>query len=238
VRSEVISLQALPERYRHDSCQLRGICRGIFALPMDITRGGLHFGPPGYETNLLYLAALATLVLGGSGPFALGAWLQSPQERTGEDSMTPVAAVDRLFEAHLIVANLDASIAFYRDRVGLELAHVIPARQAAFFWIGSRGNSMLGLWQAGAGPQKTTTHIAFAAAADDVIAAPGRLQSAGIVAVDFDGQPTDEPVVLAWMPALAVYFLDPDGHLLEYIAMLEGEPRPDEGVVAWRSWTH
>ena len=150
--------------------------------------------------------------------------------------MTPVAAVDRLFEAHLIVADLDVSIAFYRDRLGLELAHVIPARQAAFFWIGSRGNSMLGLWQAGAGPQKTTSHIAFAAAADDVIEAPGKLQSAGIVALDFNGQPTDEPVVLAWMPALAVYFLDPDGHLLEYIAMLEGEPRPDEGVVEWRSW--
>lgn len=152
--------------------------------------------------------------------------------------MTPVATVDRLFEAHLIVTNLDASIAFYRDRLGLELAHVIPPRQAAFFWIGSRGNSMLGLWQAGAGPQKTTTHIAFAAAADDVIAAPGRLRSAGIVALDFNGRPTDEPVVLAWMPAVAVYFLDPDGHLLEYVAMLDGEPRPDEGVVAWRAWTH
>jgi lactoylglutathione lyase len=151
--------------------------------------------------------------------------------------MTPIAAVDRLFEAHLIVASLDASIAFYRDRLGFELAHVMPARQAAVFWIGSRGNSMLGLWQAGAGPQKTITHIAFAAAADDVIAAPGKLRAAGIAALDFNGQPTDEPVVLAWMPAVAIYFLDPDGHLLEYIAMLEGEPRPDEGVVAWRAWT-
>jgi lactoylglutathione lyase len=140
--------------------------------------------------------------------------------------MTPVAAADRLFEAHLIVANLDVSIAFYRDRLGLELAHLVPARQAAFFWIGSCGNSMLGLWQAGAGPQRTTTHIAFAAAADDLITVPQKLQSAGIVALDFQGQPTDEPVVLAWMPALAVYFLDPDGHLLEYIAMLEGERVP------------
>ena len=63
-----------------------------------------------------------------------------------------------------------------------------------------------------------------------MIAAPGRLQSAGISPLDFDGQPTDEPVVLAWMPAASVYFLDPDGHLLEYIAMLEDEPRPDDGV--------
>ena len=40
---------------------------------------------------------------------------------------------DRLFEAHLTVANLDASIAFYRDHLGLELAHIMPARQVAFF---------------------------------------------------------------------------------------------------------
>lgn len=36
-----------------------------------VTKAGPQFGPPGYETNLLYLAALATLVVGGSGPFAL-----------------------------------------------------------------------------------------------------------------------------------------------------------------------
>jgi putative oxidoreductase len=42
-----------------------------------VTAAGPQFGPPGYETNLLYVAALATLVLGGSGPFALDAWLPS-----------------------------------------------------------------------------------------------------------------------------------------------------------------
>lgn len=151
--------------------------------------------------------------------------------------MTSIARIDRLFEAHLIVTDLDASIAFYRDRLGLDLAHVVAARRAAFFWIGARGNSMLGLWQAGAGPQKTTTHVAFAAAADAVIAAPDKLESAGIIALDFNGQPTHEPVVLAWMPAAAVYFHDPDGHLLEYIAMLSGEPRPAAGVVPWHAWT-
>lgn len=36
-----------------------------------VTAAGAQFGPPGYETDLLYLAALATLVLGGSGPFAV-----------------------------------------------------------------------------------------------------------------------------------------------------------------------
>jgi putative oxidoreductase len=36
-----------------------------------VTAAGAHFGPPGYETDLLYLAALAALVLSGSGPLAI-----------------------------------------------------------------------------------------------------------------------------------------------------------------------
>jgi putative oxidoreductase len=40
-----------------------------------VTAAGPQFGPPGYETDLLYIAALATLVLGGSGPFAADRWL-------------------------------------------------------------------------------------------------------------------------------------------------------------------
>jgi putative oxidoreductase len=36
-----------------------------------VTAAGARFGPVGYETNLLYLACLASLVLGGSGPWAV-----------------------------------------------------------------------------------------------------------------------------------------------------------------------
>src|ERR1700732_4361096 len=36
-----------------------------------VTAAGAQFGPPGYETDLLYLACLAALVLGGSGPLAI-----------------------------------------------------------------------------------------------------------------------------------------------------------------------
>ena len=36
-----------------------------------VTAAGAQFGPPGYESNLLYLACLAALVLGGPGPLAL-----------------------------------------------------------------------------------------------------------------------------------------------------------------------
>jgi len=36
-----------------------------------VTADGARFGPPGYETDLLYLACLATLTLSGAGPFAV-----------------------------------------------------------------------------------------------------------------------------------------------------------------------
>lgn len=32
---------------------------------------GAHFGPPGYETDLLYLAGLVALCLGGAGPLSV-----------------------------------------------------------------------------------------------------------------------------------------------------------------------
>ena len=38
-----------------------------------VTPAGAQFGPVGYECNLLYLACLAALVLGGSGPLAIDA---------------------------------------------------------------------------------------------------------------------------------------------------------------------
>jgi putative oxidoreductase len=36
-----------------------------------VTPAGAQFGPVGYECNLLYLACLTTLVMGGSGPLAI-----------------------------------------------------------------------------------------------------------------------------------------------------------------------
>jgi putative oxidoreductase len=43
---------------------------------MSVTSGRAQFGPPGYEVNLLYLACLAALVFGGSGPMAIDGLLR------------------------------------------------------------------------------------------------------------------------------------------------------------------
>jgi putative oxidoreductase len=41
-----------------------------------VTAAGAQFGQPGYETDLLYLACLVALVLGGPGPLALDGWFR------------------------------------------------------------------------------------------------------------------------------------------------------------------
>ena len=43
---------------------------------------GAHFGQPGYETDLLYLASLLALVLGGPGPLALDRLIFRTRHRT------------------------------------------------------------------------------------------------------------------------------------------------------------
>ena len=45
-----------------------------------VTQAGAQFGPPGYECNLLYLAALAALVLGGPGPLAVDGLLKRKKQ--------------------------------------------------------------------------------------------------------------------------------------------------------------
>ena len=43
---------------------------------LSVTSGRAQFGPPGYELDLLYLACLAALVFGGSGPMAIDHYLK------------------------------------------------------------------------------------------------------------------------------------------------------------------
>jgi len=142
-----------------------------------------------------------------------------------------------LFETHLTVRDVSRSVAFYRDVVGLPLALDLPERNAAFMWVGERGRSMLGLWGIGSSVNSLNLHIAFEVGLEDLLAAPERLRGQDVTPLSFFGEETGEPDVLAWMPAAALYFTDPDGHLLEYLTMLDDEPRPDAGVLSYSEWT-
>jgi lactoylglutathione lyase len=126
-----------------------------------------------------------------------------------------------LIEAHLSVRDL--------DRLGL--AHVVPERQVAFFWIGGPGRAMLGLWAGSASPNALRLHLAFSLALEAVLAVARALRRYGVEPLEFHGQPTAEPSVIGWMPAASVFLHDLDGHLLEHLAMLPHEPHLEAGVV-------
>ena len=151
--------------------------------------------------------------------------------------MTAMPKAVGLFETHLTVSDLDRSIEFYRDVVGLPLAVVIEERGAAFFWIGGPGEAMLGLWSLGSAPVGLSLHIALRVPLRDVLAACDALRSNGVMPLSFFGTETTEPSVIGWMPAAAVYFRDPDGHLIEYLTMLDEPARAERGIIAWSEWT-
>lgn len=143
--------------------------------------------------------------------------------------------VKQLFESHLDVSNLERSMAFYESAVGLELGVKEGDRRIAFYWVGGPMKTMLGLWEERHAPIPPR-HIAFEVDLEDLEPAIARLSQLGIVTKDFFGRSGAEPTVLAWMPAVSIYFDDPDGHLLELIARLPGDPQPGRGILPWSEW--
>jgi putative oxidoreductase len=54
-----------------------------------VTPAGARFGPPGYEVDLLYIACLAALILGGSGPLSVDGLIA--HRRSGNPNPSPQA---------------------------------------------------------------------------------------------------------------------------------------------------
>ena len=135
-----------------------------------------------------------------------------------------IVPIGGLWETHITVGDLDRSINFYRDVVGLTLAHTVPERHVAFFWIGQPRQAMLGLWSIHTSPMTMKLHYAFQVSVEDAEASISALKDAGLQPMSGTGQLIDEPEVIPWIPAASVYFRDPDGHSLEYIAMLSESP--------------
>ncbi len=134
-----------------------------------------------------------------------------------------------LYEAHLSVADTGAAQAFYTGVVGLQFAHRDLTRDIVFLLAGDDRRSMLGLW----GPSTSygrdfhKSHLAFAVSLAELLDAGQKLRSCGVACQDFHGHQTDEPSVIGWLPSAQLYFRDPDGHSLEFIALLDDPPDPN-----------
>lgn len=140
----------------------------------------------------------------------------------------------RLFETHIPVQNLERAMQFY-ERIGLELGTVDRDRRIAFYFIGGWNQSMLGLWEKPP-EQIVSQHLAFEVELDQLEPVANRLREAGIELTDFFGNVAEVPTAFGWMPAASYYFYDPDGHELEVLARLPGEPRPEFGVRTLPEW--
>lgn len=141
----------------------------------------------------------------------------------------------RVFETHIHVRDLQRSMRFYEEVLGLELGMLDAQRQVAFYWVGGRNTSMLGLWQKPA-DEIVSQHFAFEVPTARFDEAMEGVLHHGVAVYNFLRDGTSRPMVFAWMPALSIYFRDPDGHELEFIAPLPDAPRPAAGVVSREQW--
>ena len=141
-----------------------------------------------------------------------------------------------LFETHINVSSLEQSMKFYGEVLELELGALDEKRRVAFYWLGKWGEAMLGLWEK-PGENIPQQHFAFRCEIEDVLKYSVQyLKKRELAAHNFLNNGKEEPMVFAWMPAVSIYFNDPDNHSLEFIAMLPGSPKPALGIVSYEEW--
>ena len=140
-----------------------------------------------------------------------------------------------LFETHVNVTDLERSMQFYGETLRLELGRYEEERCVAFYWLGDRGEAMLGIWEKPA-HEVQRQHFAFRSSLKHILKAQNYLEDRRLEPRNFLNDGTKQPMVFAWMPAIALYFQDPDGHSLEFISIIKGKPRPELGVMTLEAW--
>ena len=143
-----------------------------------------------------------------------------------------------LYETHLFVENLERSIEFYKNVLGLKQCRLENERRASFFWIGEDKKAMLGLWEKEK-EEIELRHFAFQCDTKWVLnESINFLKSHNLNYWNFLQDDNEQPMVFYWMPAISIYFNDPDGHYLEFIGVLPGTTKTSEEkrVVTYDDW--
>jgi len=112
-----------------------------------------------------------------------------------------------LYEVAIPVTDLPRAEAFYRDVLGLE----VGLRDERRPWLFLRAGGQAGMLVLQEDKREwPTQHLAFTVDAEEIDHAAATLREHGVT--------VRGPVFHAWMPAMSVYFTDPDGHQLELCA--------------------
>ncbi len=133
-----------------------------------------------------------------------------------------IVPIRGLFEAHLTVSDLDRSIGFYRDVLGLPLATRIPERQVAFFWVPTPEKAMLGLWSIGTSPLRMRLHIAFQVELPQVFVSVQALRARRPDAARFRRRAADRGTVRALLDAGGERLLRRSGRALAGVHLHAG----------------
>ena len=121
-------------------------------------------------------------------------------------------AVGPLAQLHISVTDLDRSVAFYRDVLGIPMLFRVPGQSMAFF---ASGDVRLYLGAPEDPAFRTKVLVYFSV--DDIDAEQARLAGLG---VDFPGEPRlvhKDGATELWMTG----FSDPDGH---HVVLMQERP--------------
>ena len=150
-----------------------------------------------------------------------------------------------LYEVHLPVTDLNRSVDFYVEKMGFTIGFG-KRTDSSILLMYDKGDTrwMLGLFEIDEIDHRHPAeyHISFRIAEENADQMISFLQERDIQPLhpstvpEVGGTEMKEPIVHGWMPAAAVFFRDPDGHLLELIADLDGDPRPEFNYRSLSEW--
>jgi catechol 2,3-dioxygenase-like lactoylglutathione lyase family enzyme len=112
-------------------------------------------------------------------------------------------ALGALNQIHVSVTDIDRSVAFYRDVLGIPLLFQVPGQSMAFFRSGK-----VRLYLGPAERPELTTRCMLYFGVDDIEAEHARLVVAGVPAVSRPHPVHRDGTSALWMS----FFTDPDGH--------------------------
>lgn len=118
--------------------------------------------------------------------------------------MLPITGI---YEVAIRVKDLVRAEAFYKEKLGLQEGIRDTRRNWLFLRAGGNAGMIVLQEDKGEWPKQ---HFAFTVAEGDIERAADALREAGVAVTG--------PVFHEWMPAMSVYFDDPDGNALELCA--------------------